>query len=68
MVVLVYRMERKSCRVEECEGLATVQQLRDYGERKKKEEGSLHWAALYAGLFSLSAKYIKKKKKEKEKS
>jgi hypothetical protein len=45
-----------------------VQQLRDYGERKKKEEGSLHWAALYAGLFSLSAKYIKKKKKEKEKS
>jgi hypothetical protein len=35
-----------------------------WGE-KKKEEGSLHWAALYAGLFSLSAKYIKKKEKEK---
>lgn len=64
MVVLVYRMERKSCRVERRTRYCAAAQGLWGKRRKKKEEGSLHWAALYAGLFSLSAKYIKKKERK----
>jgi hypothetical protein len=66
MVVLVYRMERKSCRVEECEGLATVQQLRDYGERKKKRRRFTPLGCVIRRAVLAVGKVYKKKRKRKK--
>lgn len=67
MVVLVYRMERKSCRVEEWERTrysAAAQGL--WGEKKKKKKVHSTGLRYTPGLFSLSAKYIKKEKNPNE--
>lgn len=47
-------------------GLATLQQLRDYGEKKKKKKVHSTGLRYTPGLFSLSAKYIKKEKNPNE--